>query len=65
MNLNFIDEPELQFGTSKHIDIKFGIMNYGVLDFDKEDALIRGANRFYEKPITIDKVKELFDLIQR
>lgn len=38
MNLSFIEEPELQFGTSKHIDIKFGILNYGVLDFDKEEA---------------------------
>jgi len=33
MNLNFLEEPPLEFGTSKHIDIRFGIMNYGPLDF--------------------------------
>lgn len=38
MNIKFIDEPELEFGNSFHIDIKFGIMNYSVLDFDQEDA---------------------------
>lgn len=38
MKIKYIDEPELEFGSSSHIDIKFGIMNYGVLDFDKEDA---------------------------
>lgn len=38
MKIKYIDEPELEFGNSSHIDIKFGIMNYGVLDFDKDDA---------------------------
>jgi len=38
MKIRYIDEPELEFGNSSHIDIKFGIMNYGVLDFDREDA---------------------------
>jgi len=29
----FIDEPELEFGGGKrHIDIRFGISNYGTLD---------------------------------
>lgn len=32
MNLHFIEEPELQFGSGRHIDIRFGIMNYGPLD---------------------------------
>lgn len=34
MNLFFLEEPELQFGGGRHIDIRFGIMNYGPLDFD-------------------------------
>jgi hypothetical protein len=34
MNLLFLEEPELQFGVARHIDIRFGIMNYGPLDFD-------------------------------
>jgi hypothetical protein len=38
MNLKYLDEPELEFGVSSHIDIKFGIMNYGVLDSSEEDA---------------------------
>jgi hypothetical protein len=32
MNLAFLEEPELEFGSGKHIDIRFGIMNYGPLD---------------------------------
>ena len=31
-------EPPLQFGASTHIDVRFGIMNYGPLDFDSDDA---------------------------
>ncbi len=38
MKLRYFDEPELEFGNSSHIDIKFGIMNYGVLDFAQEQA---------------------------
>src|SRR4051812_38442186 len=34
MRLSFLEEPELQFGTDRHIDIRFGIMNYGPLDFE-------------------------------
>jgi hypothetical protein len=35
MNLMFLEEPALQFGGGRHIDIRFGIMNYGPLDFDQ------------------------------
>lgn len=38
MQLHFIEEPELNFGTGNHIDIKFGIMNHNVLDFDKTSS---------------------------
>jgi hypothetical protein len=38
MNLTFIEEPELEFGTHRHIDIRFGIMNYGTKDFDSPVA---------------------------
>jgi hypothetical protein len=34
MNLSFLEEPELEFGAARHIDIRFGIMNYGPLDFE-------------------------------
>ena len=34
MKTEFFHEPELEFGTDRHIDIKFGLMNYGPFDFD-------------------------------
>ena len=34
MKTEFFHEPELEFGTDRHIDIKFGLMNYGPLDCD-------------------------------
>ena len=33
MNTTLIQEPELQFGTGRHIDIRFGIANYKPLDY--------------------------------
>ena len=38
MKLTVIDEPELEFGTGKHIDIRFGLRNYGPLDFKEQSA---------------------------
>jgi len=38
MKLVHIDEPELEFGTGKHIDIRFGLRNYGPLDFKDQSA---------------------------
>ena len=32
MKLIHLDEPELEFGSGRHIDIRFGIMNHGPLD---------------------------------
>jgi len=34
MNLSFFEEPELEFGAGRHIDIRFGITSCGPLDFD-------------------------------
>ncbi|WP_145113233.1 argonaute/piwi family protein [Gimesia panareensis] len=33
-----LEEPELEFGTNSHIDIRFGIMNYCPLDFESDNA---------------------------
>lgn len=33
MSIEFLPEPELEFGESRHIDIKFGLMNYGPLNY--------------------------------
>ncbi len=32
MKVEFLQEPELEFGTGRHVDIRFGLMNYGPLD---------------------------------
>lgn len=34
MKIIYLDEPELEFGAGRHIDIRFGITEYGPLDFD-------------------------------
>lgn len=38
MIITSFEEPVLQFGTSSHIDIRFGLMNYCPLDFDSDSA---------------------------
>jgi hypothetical protein len=38
VKIDFIAEPELEFGTGRHVDIRFGIMNYGPLDADTDLA---------------------------
>lgn len=34
MKIAFLDEPELEFGAGRHVDIRFGMTEYGPLDFD-------------------------------
>ena len=34
MKIGFFEEPELEFGVDKHVDIRYGIMNYGPVDFN-------------------------------
>jgi hypothetical protein len=38
MQTEFFHEPELEFGADRHIDIKFGLMNYGPFDFNNSLA---------------------------
>lgn len=38
MKAQFLNEPDLEFGTGKHIDSRFGIINYGPLDVNDELA---------------------------
>lgn len=38
MKTEFYHEPELQFGYGKHIDIRFGLMNYSPFDVDSKFA---------------------------
>lgn len=38
MNLDLLTEPELDFGAGKHVDIRFGLKNYGPVTFDVDTA---------------------------
>ena len=39
MKIDFLPEPELEFGNSgRHIDIRFGMMQHKPLDYDTKDA---------------------------
>lgn len=38
MNATFFDEPELEFGAGRHIDIRFGLSTFQALDFKSELA---------------------------
>lgn len=57
MRVQFIQEPELQFGTGRHIDIKFGLMNYGPLDFDSPLAPKRIKVGLVGTPETIESIE--------
>lgn len=54
MKTEFLHEPELEFGTDRHIDIKFGLMNYGLLDFDNPLAPKRIKLGIVGTPETIE-----------
>lgn len=34
MYIEFLQEPELEFGVDRHIDVRFGLSNYGPVDFE-------------------------------
>ena len=38
MQVQLLEEPELEFGGGRHIDIRFGLMNHGPLDAGQEGA---------------------------
>lgn len=38
MKADYLHEPELEFGAGGHIDIRFGLMNYGPLDVERPTA---------------------------
>lgn len=38
MKATFLPEPELEFGTGRHVDIRFGLVNHGPLDLDHPTA---------------------------
>jgi hypothetical protein len=38
MNVELLAEPELDFGAGKHVDIRFGLKNYGPVTFEVDTA---------------------------
>ncbi len=62
MKISFLHEPELQFGTGRHIDIRFGLMNYGPLDFDSPSAPHKINIGIVGTPQTVEGVLNWLDL---
>lgn len=58
MNADFFHEPELEFGIAKHIDMKFGLMNYGPLDFQVSTAPKKIKLGLVGTPETIEGVQK-------
>jgi hypothetical protein len=55
MRISFLQEPELEFGVGlRHIDIRFGLMNYGPLDVDSELAPRRIRVGIVGTPATVE-----------
>lgn len=40
MKIEYLPEPELEFGSGQHIDIRYGLMDYGPLDFADPDLRV-------------------------
>ena len=57
MTVDFISEPELEFGAAKHIDIRFGLMNYGPFDYASRLAPKEIRLGFVGTPQTIHGVE--------
>src|SRR5712692_3313348 len=74
MKITLLEEPELEFGAGRHLDIRFGITNYGPLDFESNLApkrinvgvvgtteTIEGGRTWFErcrKPIAAEESKQ-------
>jgi hypothetical protein len=55
VKISFLQEPELEFGAGlRHIDIRFGLMNYGPLDVDSELAPRRIRVGIVGTPATVE-----------
>jgi hypothetical protein len=61
MNLTFLEEPELEFGAGRHVDIRFGIMNYGPLDFNETLAPKGISIGIIGTAETVDGVRQWFE----
>lgn len=58
MKAELLTEPELQFGAGTHVDIRFGLKNYGPITFDDPTAPREIRLGFVGTPTTIQGVKD-------
>lgn len=61
MKLDHLPEPELEFGSGRHIDIRFGIMNYGPHDVDSESAPRRIRVGIVGTPEDVERAREFLE----
>ena len=61
MKAIFLDEPELEFYGSRHIDIRFGIANYGPLDQELPSAPKMIRVGIVGSPQSVEGVRLWFD----
>jgi hypothetical protein len=61
MRIDFLAEPELEFGSGRHIDIRFGIMNYGPHDVDSALAPRRIRVGIVGTPEDVERVTEFLE----
>lgn len=58
MKLEFLEEPELQFGDGTHIDIRAGLYSYGALDRDEQRAPKRVRVGIVGTSATVQRISE-------
>ena len=61
MRVSMLAEPELEFGAGRHIDIRFGIMNYGPFDYATPLARREIRVGIVGTPQTVEGVAAWFD----
>ena len=61
MNVSFFEEPELAFGSGRHIDIRFGITSCGPLDFDSPLAPRQINLGIIGSKESVECIREWFD----
>jgi hypothetical protein len=61
MKVEFLQEPELEFGVGRHVDIRFGLMDYGPLDYASPLAPKNIRLGIVGTPCTIEGVQRWFE----
>src|ERR1700737_1416418 len=65
MRAELLIEPELEFGAGRHVDIRFGLKNYGPVTFDERTAPKQINVGLIGTATTIQRVKEWLEHCRR